>query len=1367
MRFRTLAAFCLGTSALTAPVLAASFSVGGGTIITTQADASSNLTGTGGPFALQANTATIGDSINISGVNITNTSHTPNGRALDVGGQLPSSGSYSVTMHGSVLAGDTGFGTGGAGAWFQSVGGLLSFDSTGGAANMISGKQGLVVANNTSNGGVIIKTGADTITTSSGEAIYGVAQGTGTISIDIAGATVTSSSLYGIAAVGGNGLITIGGLNGGLSGTLNVSGGSGIFTSSGGSQNITLASNGVINALNGMTLGGAGVTVDSFGTINASNNAISGASYVTLESGSVTKGKVLGSNASETFNIVAGADVTGATFDGVGGNDTLNLTGSGNGTFAVSSASNIAVFQKSGTGAWTLTGTTANVTPWIISGGTLAISNDAALGSSFGALTLDGGTLQVTAPVVSNRPITLNSGGGTLSPASGAVLTENGVIGGTGALIIAASTNAAVVLNGANTYTGGTVISGGTLQLGTPTTGGSIVGNVLNNGKLQFDRSDTSFFAGNISGAGTVWVAGQGTAILTGANTYSGGTTIFSGSTLQIGNGGTSGSTVGNIQNNGVFAVNRSDNYVFNGVISGNGSILQAGSGTLILTGSNNNFTGTTTITAGTLQIGNGTANAVLGGSIVDNSALVVDVPGNLLFGGISGSGSVQQIGSNSTLMLVGTNTYTGGTIISSGTVQLGPQLASIVASLAPTGALTVNGGVFDVNSHTQTVGALSGSGGSISLGAGLLTTDTNSNTIFAGQITGTGVLAKAGTGTLTLTGDSSWNGGTRLIGGSGVLITGGTLQLGNGGTTGSVQGNVFNDATLAFDRSDNVMFSGVIYGSGNIIKSGAGGLTLSSVSVYTGPTTVNAGTLNVTGSIASSNVSVASGATLNGTGMVGATAIQSGGTLAPGNSIGTLTVNGNLTLASGAIYNVEVSPTAADRMTVIGTASINGSVIVSVAPGTYSFGQRFTLIGAGGGVSGTFASLTGIPLSLKGQLSYDANNVYLNLSPNALAPSLSTATGNQHGVAAAIDAAVAAGNVPPAGFAALYGLSGPALNSALDQISGQIGPNVTNAVGQGFLSFLSMAVQGGSGVTGNFAPGSAYGGADAPHRAQLGAGEMRVWGAAYGGHVGLSGDSVSGAAGLSSNNVGLIGGADMQVADGVVAGVTLGLGRQLFHSGNGSGDSNDYMFSLYARARADAAYLAASFGYGWHQITTLRVVTVSGTDVLQGKQNADDFGGRIEAGWRLALDEDYGLTPYGAFAGESFESPAFAETAISGSSTFALAYRAQTTTLGRSELGAHLDRGYALDQGMLTADVRAAWAHQLDDLPFTQASFQGLAGSAFQVAGVRLGRDTALLGLDLEVQNNSGLFFGVHGEGQFGAGTTVVEGMGNFGWRW
>jgi len=100
--------------------------------------------------------------------------------------------------------------------------------------------------------------------------------------------------------------------------------------------------------------------------------------------------------------------------------------------------------------------------------------------------------------------------------------------------------------------------------------------------------------------------SGTGTLILTGTNTYSGGTTVNAG-TLQIGNGAISGSIIGNIftGNNARVAFNRSDDYTYSGVITGSGSLVQSGTGTLILTGAND-YTGETIVEAGTLTIGNG-----------------------------------------------------------------------------------------------------------------------------------------------------------------------------------------------------------------------------------------------------------------------------------------------------------------------------------------------------------------------------------------------------------------------------------------------------------------------------------------------------------------------------------------------------------------------------------------------------------------------------------------------------------------------------------------------------------------------------------------------------------------------------------------
>lgn len=125
---------------------------------------------------------------------------------------------------------------------------------------------------------------------------------------------------------------------------------------------------------------------------------------------------------------------------------------------------------------------------------------------------------------------------------------------------------------------------------------------VTNNGLVRFAQPDVGTYAGTISGVGAVEKTGAGTTILTGTNSYTGGTTITQG-TLQLGAGGTSGSIVGNVTNNGTLAFNRSDLVTFAGIISGTGAVTQDGSGTTVLTAVNT-YTGATNVTAGTLAIG-------------------------------------------------------------------------------------------------------------------------------------------------------------------------------------------------------------------------------------------------------------------------------------------------------------------------------------------------------------------------------------------------------------------------------------------------------------------------------------------------------------------------------------------------------------------------------------------------------------------------------------------------------------------------------------------------------------------------------------------------------------------------------------------
>lgn len=739
------------------------------------------------------------------------------------------------------------------------------------------------------------------------------------------------------------------------------------------------------------------------------------------------------------------------------------------------------------------------------------------------------------------------------------------------------------------------------------------------------------------------------------------------------------------------------------------------------------------------------------------------------------GPGTLEKVGTG-TLILSGTNTYTGGTIISAGVLQLGNGGASgsILGNV-------LNNATFAFNRSDSYT--------------------------FSGVISGVGVVQQNGTGTTVFTAANTYTGGT--------FINAGTLQLGAGGSlapTGALTvnlGGVFDlnghtqtvgdfsgagNVTLgagAFTAgaANNTTFSGAMSGPGSFTKAGAGTMTFSGINTYTGATTVAAGTLLVNGSIAtSSGLTVNAGASVGGTGTLPTTTI--GGTLSPGNSIGTITVAGNITFLGAGNYFVEVSPTSADRTNATGTAALTGTVQAVFGPGTYT-PRSYTILSAAGGRSGTFANLvqTNLP-AFTVSLEYTNTDVLLTL-----ALTLAKVQGlnqNQQAVANTIQNAFnASGGILPGPFLALASLPNGALQNALTQASGEI---ATGAAAAGFQSmdlflnlmldpFLETRLADGSlqGRALGFAPEqqttlpaamSAYAGlpTKAPPRASFDQ-RWTVWGAAAGASGQYKGDAAAGSSTLDVRGGIFAAGLDYRVSPDTVIGFAVAGGSQTFGLDGiqASGRSNAVQGGIYGSTRFGNGYLSAAAAYARHDVSTERNVAFTGMfDRLTADYGADAFGGRIEGGYRIAAGERLGITPYAAVQAQRLQAPNYGEVDRTGLLAFALNYAGQSWNDTRSELGARADYRMMMDNGaLLTLRGRAAWAHDYDTGRTINAVFQALPAFGFTVAGASPAADSALVSAGAELKFRNGVALRAKFDGEFANRSNVYGGSGGIYVSW
>ena len=574
--------------------------------------------------------------------------------------------------------------------------------------------------------------------------------------------------------------------------------------------------------------------------------------------------------------------------------------------------------------------------------------------------------------------------------------------------------------------------------------------------------------------------------------------------------------------------------------------------------------------------------------------------------------------------------------------------------------------------------------------------------------------LNKYGTGTLTIAGDATYTGGTGIFGGA--------LQLGTGGTSGSILGNVAfcNDAAnslcdpsinkmLVFNRSDTYTFDGAISGPGEVVQFGSGGTILTAVNTYTGPTFVLGGTLSVNGSIASSPVFVDFGGTLGGNGTVGPTTILAGGALSPGNSVGTLTVNGNLIFSAASLYMVEVQGNTADRANASGAATLAGTVAVSHLGGKLA--RSYTILSAAGGRTGTFDSLVpmNLPAFITASLTYTPTDVQLNLESRIR--QIAGLTRNHAAVATAVDRAFDRGS----SLLHLHGLTPSQIPAALDMLSGEgVSGTQETAFGAAGLFTSIMMDQGTfwrnretvdvNGVTFagdplQYAPSKRSKTADQPVFKEMAPPAQylprwRAWLTGFDGSAKLRGEADIGSADLSHNTGGLAGGLDYQFAPDLLAGFAIGGSSSNFSVRDRitSGHLEGAHFGGYAVKTWGSLYTAGALSFSTFRNDTMRsIVGIGPTETATGRFGSNLLSGRFEVGAKQVFGR-FAITPFAAVQVSQLWQNGFTETnpvPVGAADPLGLSYDSTSVTSLPTFLGAQFDTRFAFSNGMALSPTR------------------------------------------------------------------------------
>lgn len=1163
----------------------------------------------------------------------------------------------------------------------------------------------------------------------------GVAAGIGG-TVTFSGATLQNQ---GLLSVGGNGI-----------GTLSLLYGSAVST--------------------GTVYIGEGATGNGFLTLdNSSSLVTAGTIFVGYGGGSAPSG---GGNGE--LKILAGSTVDSQRAilgEGAGTEGATLISGAGS-RWTVAADT---VIGNAGVSTLTVTGGGK-----LLSGTTTVIANLYSASGSEVTLTRLGSSLETGQLIVGN------GGSARLTVEAAASATSDS------AIIGRHSTSVATVTGDGSTWVAGDLQIGGDVADPGGASGNGTL-NVTAGGKVNSTAARLGTVAGAtgaaiIDGEGSAWTVGSGGLAIgdagTGSLAVTGGGIVGS-QAVVLGN---SAASTGSARISGVGSTLRSEGDIIVGrggnammsveaggaVESRNGVVAALGgsSSSVTVTGGGSSWTMTGTLIAGYQDTASAEVTASAGGNIRAGEVVLGDLSrssGTMTITGASsnvtayvdsglgasGRMTVGQSGSggltvtngaslNAYLFSVGSSAGSDGAVLVNG---IGSRVSvgdTLVIGAAGNGSVEVTGGAA-LAAPTILIASSAGSAGVLNVGAASGQTARSAGTIDAQAISfgagagrivfnhsQTAYLVKADisgagsvvaeNGVTTLAGNNSYSGGT--------TISGGTLK-GIAGSFGS--GEIANDAALVVDGAGRL--SNAIHGRGSFEKTGAGNLELSAVSTYLGPTTVSGGKLSVNGSLASA-VSVVDGAALGGTGTVAGLSIGPGGTLAPGNPLGTLTSTGDATFAAGGRYAVDIDTAGnSDRLAVNGTVTIANDVTLVVTPLTnrsaFSLNTRYQILTATGGITGAFSRIDESFAYLTATIakSDDTGTAYLSFSPASSAPGFLAAQATTANARAAANAVEALGENAALYQSAIF-LQGGETQLAFSQLSGEIHPSVAmtliNRSSQTRDVILERLRRAFDSIDARPIMPVAFVKDDGGLLFEE-EGSPSFWTSGLGSRGRVDGDGNGSS--VDSKGGGILFGLDGELGKSWRAGVAGGYSHERIEQKTfaASAEVDSYFVAAYAGTMIGPASLRFGAIHAFQDMDTRRSVSFS---TLSENLSAS-YGGSTsqvfaEAAWRFDFDLTH-VEPYANIAYVNSRTGDFGEKGgIAAVSSASARYDQLYTTLG-----ARITRDVALEGMLGRAMFDLAWRHNYGDTEMNSSLFYE-GGEAFSVVSTRGSRDAATLNLGL-----------------------------------